>query len=193
MKYMKAIVYDKHASPDGLKCIEIDKPVPGEDEVLIRVGAASVNPLDYHLLRHPMIRRVMTLMSKQKTTRPGRDLAGEVEAVGASVTQFAVGDEVFGVALGAFAEYAVTSESRLAAKPDNMSFAEAAAVPVAGLTALQGLRDLLLAGLDRALGHLHQHGVDAGARSHLRHARAHLPAPDHGNATNFHWIAPLRV
>jgi NADPH:quinone reductase-like Zn-dependent oxidoreductase len=138
---MKAIVYDKHASPAGLKCVKIDKPIPGEDEVLIRVRAASVNPLDYHLLRHPMIRRVMTLMSKQKTTRPGRDLAGEVEAVGASVTQFAVGDEVFGVALGAFAEYAVTSESRLAAKPDNMSFAEAAAVPVAGLTALQGLRD----------------------------------------------------
>jgi len=141
VKYMKAIVYDKHASPDGLKCIEIDKPVPGEDEVLIRVGAASVNPLDYHLLRHPMMRRVMTLMSKQKTTRPGRDLAGEVESVGASVTKFAVGDEVFGVAPGAFAEYAVTSESRVAAKPDNLSFAQAAAVPVAGLTALQGLRD----------------------------------------------------
>jgi NADPH:quinone reductase-like Zn-dependent oxidoreductase len=138
---MKAIVYDKHTSPDGLKCEEIEKPVPESDEVLIRVRAASVNPLDYHLLRHPMMRRVMSLMSKQKTTRPGRDVAGEVEAVGANVTQFAPGDAVFGVAPGAFAEYACTPESIVAAKPASLSFEQAAAVPVAGLTALQGLRD----------------------------------------------------
>ena len=138
---MKAIVYDKNSSRGGLKLEEIAKPVPADDEVLIRVRAASVNPLDYHLLRHPLLRRVIARVTKGKIARPGRDVAGEVEAVGRSVTQFKPGDEVFGACDGAFAEYACARESALARKPVNVSFEQAAAVPVAGLTALQGLRD----------------------------------------------------
>lgn len=138
---MKAIVYHKQGSRESLKCEEFEKPFPGDDEVLIKVRAASVNPLDYHLLRHAFIRRVMSARSKVKITRPGRDVAGQVEAVGKNVTHFKPGDEVFGACAGAFAEYACARESALAMKPANVSFARAASVPVAGLTALQGLRD----------------------------------------------------
>jgi len=138
---MKAIVYDKRASPDGLRYADREKPVPAADEILVRVRAASVNPLDYHMLRHPAIRRVMEIVGRQKGSQPGRDMAGEVEAVGARVTQFKPEDAVFGVAPGAFAEYACAKESRVTAKPAEISFEQAAAVPVAGLTALQGLRD----------------------------------------------------
>jgi len=139
---MKAIVYDKRASPDGLRYAEIEKPTPAADEVLVRIYAASVNPLDYHLLRHPAMRRVVTLITRQSASQPGRDIAGEVEAVGADVTHFKPGDVVFGVAPGAFAEYACTKESKVAVKPAEISFEQAAAIPVAGLTALQGLRDV---------------------------------------------------
>lgn len=138
---MKAIVYNKSGSTAVLKLEEIEKPVPKDDEVLIKVRAASVNPLDYHLLRHAFLRRVMAAVSKVKITRPGRDVAGEVEAVGRNVTRFKAGDEVFGACNGAFAEYACARESALAMKPDNISFEQAASSPVAGLTALQGLRD----------------------------------------------------
>ena len=138
---MKAIVYDKASSDGGLKLEQIEKPVPAYDQVLIKVRAAAVNPLDYHLLRHPLLRRVVARATKGKIMRPGRDVAGEVEAVGKSVTQFKRGDEVFGACDGAFAEYASVPESALARKPVNVSFEQAAAVPVAGLTALQGLRD----------------------------------------------------
>ena len=134
---MKAFVY----SDDVLKLEEIDKPVPADAEVLIRVRAASVNPLDYHFLKHPFLRPVMAMASKAKTLRPGRDLAGQVEAVGKNVTQFKAGDEVFGACNGAFAEYACARESALAIKPIKVSFEQAASVPVAGLTALQGFRD----------------------------------------------------
>ena len=103
--------------------------------------AASVNPLDYHLFRHAFLRRVISAVTKEKITRPGRDVAGQVEAVGRNVTQFKPGDEVFGACTGAFAEYACARESALATKPSNVSFERAASVPVAGLTALQGLRD----------------------------------------------------
>ena len=138
---MKAIVYDKHA-PDGLRLADIEKPIPAADEILIRVRAASVNPLDYHTLRHPVIRRVLEIISRQKTSQPGRDVAGEVEAVGADVKQFKPGDAVFGAAAGAFAEYCCPKESKVATKPAEISFEQAAAIPVAGLTALQGLRDV---------------------------------------------------
>jgi NADPH:quinone reductase-like Zn-dependent oxidoreductase len=138
---MKAIVYSKSAAGDGLKLEEIEKPAPGDDEVLIRVHAAAVNPLDYHLLKHPFLRGTMSIVSKAKLTRPGRDLAGHVEAVGKSVTQLNVGDEVFGACNGAFAEYTCGPESAFVLKPPNVSFEQAATVPVAGLTALQGLRD----------------------------------------------------
>jgi NADPH:quinone reductase-like Zn-dependent oxidoreductase len=142
---MKAIVYHNSGSAEVLKLEEIEKPVPEDDEVLIEVRAASVNPLDYHLLSHAFLRRVMSAVSKGKMTRPGRDVAGVisegVEAVGRNVTQFKPGDEVFGACNGAFAEYACARESALARKPTNVSFEQVASVPVAGLTALQGLRD----------------------------------------------------
>jgi NADPH:quinone reductase-like Zn-dependent oxidoreductase len=139
---MKAIVYDKRAVPDGLKYADIEKPTPAADEILIRVRAAAVNPLDYHLLRHPRMRGVAALISRQPMSQPGRDMSGEVEAVGEKVTRFKPGDAVFGVAPGAFAEYASAKESRAAIKPAEISFEQAAAMPIAGLTALQGLRDV---------------------------------------------------
>ena len=134
---MKAIVY----AGGALKLEEIEKPVPADDEVLIKVRAASVNPLDYHFLRHPFLRPLMARASKAKTLRPGRDLAGHVEAIGKNVTQFKSGDEVFGACNGAFAEYACARESAFVIKPGKVSFEQAASVPVAGLTALQGFRD----------------------------------------------------
>jgi NADPH:quinone reductase-like Zn-dependent oxidoreductase len=135
---MKAIVYHL---PDALKLEDIEKPTAGDDEVLIKVRAASVNPLDSGLSKHPFLRRILFAISKSKINRPGRDVAGQVEAVGRNVTQFKPGDAVFGWCGGAFAEYATASESALVMKPDNASFEEVASVPVAGLTALQGLRD----------------------------------------------------
>ena len=137
---MKAIVFS-NISPDLLSCEEINKPTPGDDEVLIKVRAASVNPFDAGLLRHPFMRRFLSALSKSKINRPGRDVAGHVEAVGRNVTQFKPGDAVFGICGGTFAEYACASQSALAMKPINASFEQAAAVPLAGLTALQGLRD----------------------------------------------------
>jgi NADPH:quinone reductase-like Zn-dependent oxidoreductase len=142
---MKAIVYHRYGSPDVLKCEEIEKPTPGDDEVLIKVRAASVNALDWRLMRGaPYIVRILFGLRKPKIARPGRagrDVAGQVEAVGRNVTQFKPGNEVFGVCPGAFAEYACANEGKLALKPANISFEDAAAVPVAAITALQGLRD----------------------------------------------------
>src|SRR5437867_1172265 len=138
---MKAIVYQHYGSPDVLACEEMEKPTPGDDEVLITVRAASVNPLDRHIMRgRPFPLRIAFGLRKPKI-RAGRDVAGQVEAVGRNVTQFKPGDEVFGACSGALAEYACPRESALATKPKNMTFEQAASVPVAGLTALQGLRD----------------------------------------------------
>jgi NADPH:quinone reductase-like Zn-dependent oxidoreductase len=138
---MKAIVCYNYGPPNVLKCEEIEKPTPADDEVLIRVRAAAVNPIDRVFRGRPYLIRIMTGLRKPKDTRVGRDMAGQVEAVGRNVTQFKPGDEVFGSCGGAFAEYACALESKLALKPDNVTFEQAAAVPVAGLTALQGLRD----------------------------------------------------
>ncbi|HCA79379.1 MAG TPA: alcohol dehydrogenase [Bacteroidetes bacterium] len=140
---MKAIVYHDYGSPDVLRCEELEKPTPGDDEVLIKVRAASVNPYDWRVMRgRPFfIRLMMGGLRKPKETRLGRDAAGQVEAVGRNVTRFKPGDEVFGACPGAFAEYVCTVEERLALKPANVSFEDAAAVPIAALTALQGLRD----------------------------------------------------
>ena len=139
---MKAIVYRSYGSPDVLKCEEIEMPTAGDDEVLIEVRAASVNPLDWHFVRGiPYFLRMMAGLSKPKITRLGVDLAGKVEAVGRNVTQFKPGDEVFGTGHGAFAEYACSRENKLALKPARLTFEQAAAVPVAAITALQGLRD----------------------------------------------------
>jgi NADPH:quinone reductase-like Zn-dependent oxidoreductase len=138
---MKAVVYYNYGSPDVLKCEEIEKPAAGDQEVLIKVRAASVNPLDRFFMRGMPIVRILPGLRKPRITRLGVDVAGQVEAVGRNVTQFKPGDEVFGVCRGAFAEYVCTVEDKLALKPANLSFEDAAAVPVAALTALQGLRD----------------------------------------------------
>jgi len=140
---MKAIVYTQYGSPDVLQFREIAKPTPADNEVLIRIRAASVNPLDWHFMRgEPFFIRLMSGgMLKPKVTRLGADVAGKVEAVGKNVTRFKPGDEVFGTCRGAFAEYACTVENKLALKPANISFEDAAAVPIAAITALQGLRD----------------------------------------------------
>jgi NADPH:quinone reductase-like Zn-dependent oxidoreductase len=140
---MKAVVYYNYGSPDVLKFEEIEKPAVGDNQVLIKVRAASVNPLDWHFMRGTpyVVRLIMAGLLKPKDKRLGVDVAGQVEAVGRNVTQFKPGDEVFGACRGAFAEYACTSESALAMKPDNVTFEQAASIQVAALTALQGLRD----------------------------------------------------
>ncbi len=139
---MKAIVYHNYGGPEVLQCQDIEKPAAGDNEVLIRVCAASVNPLDWHFMRGaPYLVRIGAGLRKPKIARLGVDVAGEVEAVGRNVTQFKTGDQAFGACRGAFAEYVCTAESALVVKPDNVTFEQAAAVPVAAFTALQGLRD----------------------------------------------------
>ncbi len=140
---MKAIVIERYGSPDVLQFKEVEKPSPKDNQVLVRVQAASANPLDWHLMRgEPFIARLMgTGLLKPKSSKVGADVAGRVEAVGKDVTQFKPGDEVFGTCNGSFAEYACAREDRLALKPANVSFEEAAAIPVAATTALQGLRN----------------------------------------------------
>ncbi|HEV8196874.1 MAG TPA: NAD(P)-dependent alcohol dehydrogenase [Gemmatimonadales bacterium] len=140
---MKAIVYHRYGGPEVLGCEDLPKPEPGDDEVLIRVRAASVNPMDCSFLTGVYLMRLMTGFRRPKLTRPGVDMAGEVEAVGRNVTRFKTGDPVFGAARGAFAEYVTAAPDRLALKPATLGFAQAAAIPVAGMTALQGLRDKL--------------------------------------------------
>jgi NADPH:quinone reductase-like Zn-dependent oxidoreductase len=139
---MKAAVYSRYGPPDVVQITDVEKPVPNDKEVLIKIRAASVNPLDWHFMRGtPYILRIGAGLHKPKVTRLGVDLAGQVEGVGTNVTQFKPGDEVFGVCRGALAEYACTVEQKLALKPVNLSFEDAASVPVAAITALQGLRD----------------------------------------------------
>ncbi|MEK6373886.1 MAG: NAD(P)-dependent alcohol dehydrogenase [Acidobacteriota bacterium] len=139
---MRAVVYSSYGSPDVLQIRDVEKPVPNDDEVLLEVRAASVNPLDWHFMRGtPYLARIAMGLRKPKDTRLGVDVAGQVEAVGRNVSELKPGDEVFGSCRGAFAEYACTSESRLVRKPENLTFEQAASVNVAALTALQGLRD----------------------------------------------------
>ena len=144
---MKAIVYEKYGPPDVLQLKEVEKPTPKDDEVLIKVHAASANPADWHLMRGaPFLARFeMGFPNPKKHTILGVDVAGSVEAVGSNVTQFQPGDEVFGDTFqrgwSGFAEYVAVAENRIALKPANLTFEEAAAVPLAAFTALQGLRD----------------------------------------------------
>ncbi len=138
---MKAIVHTKYGPPDILQFKEVEKPVPRDDEILVKVQAASVNTLDL-TLRGPLLARIISGgLFKPKDPRLGADFAGRVEAVGSNVTQFQPGDEVFGAYKGTFAKYVSVPENKVALKPANCSFEAAAAVPVAAITALQGLRD----------------------------------------------------
>jgi NADPH:quinone reductase-like Zn-dependent oxidoreductase len=139
---MKAIQFTEYGSPDVLQLKEVEKPTPDENQVLVKVHAAAANPLDWHLMRGaPFIARLDGGLRKPKDPKLGADVAGRVEAIGSSVTQFQPGDEVFGCITGAFAEYACARENAFALKPANLSFEEAASIPVAAFTALQGLRD----------------------------------------------------
>mgnify|MGYP001546747234 FL=1 len=142
---MKAIVYTKYGPPDVLQLKELPKPIPRDDEVLVKIHAAAANPLDWHFMRaSPFVIRFISglLKPKPKHRILGADIAGQVEAVGTNVKQFKAGDEVYGeVSRGGFAEYVCVAEDKLVLKPTNLSFEQAAAVPVAGLTALQCLRD----------------------------------------------------
>jgi NADPH:quinone reductase-like Zn-dependent oxidoreductase len=140
---MKAIVYTKYGPPEVIQFMDVEKPTPRDDEVLIIIHAASVNAYDWHFLTADifLIRLMGGGLLKPKYTRLGADVAGRIEAVGGNIKQFKVGDEVFGMAKGSFAEYTCAPESSLALKPVNTSFDEAAAAPMAALTALQGLRD----------------------------------------------------
>lgn len=141
-KLMKAILLREYGSPDLLQFAEVEKPSPKANQVLIKVYAASINAADYRVMRaDPFLVRLMGVgFLRPKDPRFGHDVAGRVEAVGENVTQFRPGDDVFGCANGTFAEYVLATDASVAFKPANRSFEEAAAVPVAALTALQGLR-----------------------------------------------------
>jgi len=140
---MKAIRYCDYGTADVLKIQDVEKPVPTDEQMLIKVHAASVNPLDWHFMRGaPYFMRLGAGLRKPAVTQLGVDFSGTVEAVGAKITKFKPGDEVFGDRNGAFAEYVVAREDRaVIRKPDNISFEQAAGVGIAGVTALQGLRD----------------------------------------------------
>jgi NADPH:quinone reductase-like Zn-dependent oxidoreductase len=138
---MKAIRYCEYGSADVVKVYDVEKPVPADNQVLIKVRAASLNAFDAYVIRDSWLGRLIFGLRKPRDTRLGQDVAGQVEAVGKSVTQFKPGDEVFGISRGALAEYACPFERSLTAKPPNVSFEQAASLSLAGLTALQGLRE----------------------------------------------------
>lgn len=138
---MKAILVTKYGPPDVLQLVEVEKPVPQASQVLVKVFTGAANPLDWHHMRgEPAVARLAEGLFKPRDRRLGADLAGVVETVGSAVTEFKPGDEVFGVCAGSFAEYALAGEAKLAIKPRNLTFEQAAAVPVVAFTALQGLR-----------------------------------------------------
>lgn len=140
---MQAIVQHEYGSPDVLKLDEIDKPIAGDDDVLVQVRGSSVNPADWHTSTGTpyLVRAMGGGFRRPKRTILGSDVAGRVEAVGKNVSQFQPGDDVFGIGEGAYAQYVCASEALLEMKPANMTFEQAAAVPIAAFTALQGLRD----------------------------------------------------
>ena len=140
---MKAIRYYNYGSPDVLQLEDVEKPTPNDDQVLIKVHAAAVNSFEHRSVRAtPFLIRTSNGLLKPKNPKLGADIAGTVESVGKNVTQFKVGDEVFGdIGYGGYAEYVCSRESKIAHKPADVSFEHAAAVPMAALTSLQGLRD----------------------------------------------------
>ena len=143
---MKAIMYTEYGSPDVLQLMDVEKPKPKDNEVLVKIYAASANPADWHTMRaEPFLARLANGLLRPKNPRLGADLAGRVEAVGKNVTEFQAGDDVFGElplgGMGTFAEYVCSIEDALALKPARLTFEQAASVPLAAFTALQGLRD----------------------------------------------------
>lgn len=150
---VKAIVYCDYGPPDVLRLEEIEKPVPADDQILVKVHAAAANPYDWHFIRGtPYFLRLMAGLRKPKELRIGVDYSGTVEAAGKGVTRFKPGDEVFGMRTGAFGEYvAARADGSVALKPANVTFEQAAAVPIAGLTALQALRHAGIGPEDRIL------------------------------------------
>lgn len=140
---MKAIVCPKYGSPDVLELNEVEKPVPKDNEVLIKIRAAATNPYDWHIMRgKPFFFRFMMGLQKPKNEILGNDISGIVEEVGSNVKEFKIGDEIFGgIGFGGFAEYVCTTEDKIVLKPTNISFEEAASVPMAALSALQGLQN----------------------------------------------------
>ena len=180
---MKAIVHDAYGPPEVLELRDIDKPVVGDDDVLVRVHAAGVDPGVWHLMTGlPYLVRIMGYgLRKPKTRVRGMDVAGRVEAVGKNVTQLQPGDEVFGACHGSFAEYACAREDKFAPKPANLTFEQAAAVPISALTALQGLRGagkvkpgqkVLIIGCGRRRGDVRgadRQGVRSGSHRRVQH------------------------
>src|SRR5215510_9816793 len=158
---MKAICYETFGPPETLQLKEVAKPTPKNQQVLVKVYAASINALEWRRFTVPsfLVRLLTGGWSKPKDTTLGADVAGRVEAVGKNVTRFKPGDEVFGCAHGSFAEYVLAREGYLTLKPANRSFEEAAAVPVATLTALQAIR---YAGGIRAGQHVLIQGASGG-------------------------------
>ncbi len=139
---MKAIVYEQYGPPDVLQFREVEDPVIGDEDVLIKICAAAANPYDWHFVRgEPYFMRLVVGLRRPKSDRLGADFAGFVQSTGKNVTQFKPGDAVFGMGNGAYAEYLVCKEQSIVPKPASMTFEQAAAIPMAGLTALQGLRD----------------------------------------------------
>jgi len=139
---MKASVYSRYGPPEVLQWREVADPVPGDGELLVRIHAAAANPVDWHFIRGaPYFMRLISGMWRPKRSIPGVDFAGVVHAAGSGVTELRPGDEVYGASMGAFAEYLCVPQGKVARKPTGLTFEQAAAVPLAGLTALQLLRD----------------------------------------------------
>ena len=184
---MKAIMQDQYGSADVLELREVDRPSPGEGQVLVRVAAAGLNYADWHLMTgEPTIMRLGLGFSGPRAKTRGIDVAGVVEEVGAGVTEFAVGDEVFGSADGSFAEYAISTPKRLVRKPANVSFGQAAATPMAGYTALQALRDsAAVQPGDRVLVLGAGGGVGSFAVQLAKHFGAHLTGVCSASKVNF--------
>ncbi len=144
---MRAAIVDRYGPPSSIEVRDVATPTPGAGEVLVEVCAAAVNPLDWFLLTgRPYIARPAFGLFRPKRRTPGADVAGTVAALGPGVTAFALGDEVWGACAGSFAEYVVTKAEHLVAKPQRISFAEAGAVNIAAITALQALRDVAKVG-----------------------------------------------
>ncbi|TDD95418.1 NAD(P)-dependent alcohol dehydrogenase [Jiangella asiatica] len=171
---MKAIVQDRYGSPDVLELRDVDAPVPSDIEVLVRVHAASVNARDWHVMRgDPYLARASIGLRAPQARIRGTDFAGRIESVGGEVTDLSPGDAVFGEADGAFAEYVNAPASAVARKPDAVTFAQAAALPTAGNTALMGLRDV--AQLERGQ-HVLVNGASGGVGTFAVQLAAHFGA-----------------